>query len=509
MKAVIYARYSPGPNQTEQSIEGQVADCEAFARANNIKIIKIYADRHVSGKSTKGRYEFLKMVADAEAGRFDAVITWKIDRLGRDRYDLAVNKYKLKRAGVRLLYAKESIPDGPEGILLESVMEGLAEYYSADLRQKVIRGRKESLKKGLAVGGSMPIGYKVVDKRIVIDVEKAELVQELFRLYCKGAKLQDCVDFLNDHGATSIRGREVSRAVVHRMLRNKRYLGIFDESGIERHVTPIIDEKTFEEAQLMHRTSRNNAAGKASEEYLLSGKCFCAYDGALLIGETGTGKSGKLYHYYKCSRRKRAKDRDLQPIPQELLEEAVINATMEDMLTDETINALVDEMMRVQDEEAKVDPAAVYREQLNGNRKRQQNLLAALEFGRTPEIVLQRLQELEEEAAELEANIRRAELERPYFARPMLVRWLESFRDGNKKDATFRRRLVDTFVARVDVSADSAAIYYNMTESSAPDKGGSDTDHSLEQTRLCSNSPVVILGNFILLKVSFTQYSTA
>lgn len=464
MKGVIYARFSEGPNQTDQSIEGQVADCKAYAEANDIDVIGLYADRHITGTSTEKRAEFLRMLADAEKGRFDCVIVWKIDRFGRNRQDIALGKLKLRRAGVKLMYAAESIPEGPEGIVLESVLEGIAEYYSAELRQKVIRGRRETLKKGLTVGSNLPIGYHAVDRRIEIDPETAPIVREMFDMYLRGEGLMACVDFLNMHGLTSARGGRITKSVVHRMLRNKRYVGNFDESGIERRVEGIIDEETFEEVQTMHKTSRNNAAGKAKEDYLLSCKCFCAYDGAMLTGEAGTGKKGKVYRYYKCGKRKRAHDCDLKPIPRDVLEDAVIDATIEDMLTDETIQAIADEIMAIQDEEAKTDPAAAYRSQLDGNRKKQANIVAAIETGAAPAALVARLGELEAEAKALEVEIMKAELEKPMIPRKTVVEWLESFRAGNKKDAAFRRRLVDTFIARIEVENGRAVIYYNVTD---------------------------------------------
>ncbi len=97
MLGAIYARYSAGPNQTDQSIEGQVADCQAYAERNGIQIVEIYADRHISGKSIVGRNEFQRMLHDAEQHRFECVIVWKIDRFGRDRQDIALSKMKLKR----------------------------------------------------------------------------------------------------------------------------------------------------------------------------------------------------------------------------------------------------------------------------------------------------------------------------------------------------------------------------------------------------------------------------
>ena len=75
--AVIYARYSAGPRQTDQSIEGQIADCQRYAEQHDLAISRIYADKHISGRSTDGRDEFLQMIADAKKGLFTDLIVWK------------------------------------------------------------------------------------------------------------------------------------------------------------------------------------------------------------------------------------------------------------------------------------------------------------------------------------------------------------------------------------------------------------------------------------------------
>ena len=72
------------------------------------------------------------------------MLVWKLDRFARNRYDSARYKTQLKKNGVKLMSATEVISDGPEGIILESVLEGYAEYYSADLSEKVIRGMTEN-----------------------------------------------------------------------------------------------------------------------------------------------------------------------------------------------------------------------------------------------------------------------------------------------------------------------------------------------------------------------------
>ena len=154
---VIYARYS-SHNQREVSIEQQVKECEDYARYNGLRVVKVYADRAISGTNDK-RPQFQKMLKDAERGRWGYVLCWKVDRFARNRYDSATYKYRLKRHGVRVIYAKESIPDGPEGILLESILEGSAEYYSANLAQNVKRGLRFNAEACLS-NGRIPYGYR-------------------------------------------------------------------------------------------------------------------------------------------------------------------------------------------------------------------------------------------------------------------------------------------------------------------------------------------------------------
>ena len=134
MKAVIYARYS-SDNQREESIEGQIRECTEYAVRNDITILSSYVDRALSAR-TADRPEFQRMIADSEKRLFDVVLVWKLDRFSRDRYDSAHYKHILKKNGVRVISARENISEGPEGIILESMLEGYAEYYSAELSER-------------------------------------------------------------------------------------------------------------------------------------------------------------------------------------------------------------------------------------------------------------------------------------------------------------------------------------------------------------------------------------
>ena len=196
-RLVAYYRYSGGSRQTEQSIEGQRRDCEAYARAHGMTILREYVDRHISGK-TDDRPAFQQLVADSAAHTFDAVICWKTDRLARNRYDSAVYKKKLRDNGVEILYAAESNISGAEGIIIEGLMEALAEYYSAELAEKACRGMRESALKGKALGSSRPLGLTVdADKHYVIEPKGAEAVRYIFEQYAAGLSSSSIVERLN------------------------------------------------------------------------------------------------------------------------------------------------------------------------------------------------------------------------------------------------------------------------------------------------------------------------
>ena len=258
-RAVIYARYSPGPNQTEQSIEGQVRECTKYAEQHDLRIVGTYVDRKISGK-TDNRREFQRMIDDSEKHIFDVIILYHTDRFARNRYDSAIYKHKLKENGVELRYATTDIPKGPEGIILESIMEGWAEYYSAELSRKIKRGMRESALKCHSTGAGRCLGYRTAeDKSLVIEPEGAKAVQTVFDMYIKGKSHADICRYLNDCGFRTAQGKLFNKNSVTHIIRNKRYIGVYtyDDITIEDGIPAIISKDTFHLAQL-------EAAGKLS-----------------------------------------------------------------------------------------------------------------------------------------------------------------------------------------------------------------------------------------------------
>ena len=224
MKAVIYARYS-SDNQREESIEGQIRECTAFAEKNGITVLRHYIDRAYSAK-TDNRPEFQNMIKDSGKRLFDMIIVWKLDRFARNRYDSARYKAALRKNGVKVVSATEVISDGAEGIILESVLEGYAEYYSADLAEKVVRGMTENALKSKYNGGTVPVGYTVdSEQHFQIDPLTAPFVREAFQRYAEGATMKQLRDWLNEQGVKNTRGREMSYNSIQHLLNNRRYIG--------------------------------------------------------------------------------------------------------------------------------------------------------------------------------------------------------------------------------------------------------------------------------------------
>ena len=350
---MIYARYS-SDNQREESIEGQIRECTAYAEKNGITIVKHYIDRAISAK-TDNRPEFQQMIKDSDKKLFDIVLVWKLDRFARNRYDSAHYEYQLERNHVKLVSATEPISDSPAGIMVKSMLTGMAEYYSAELSEKVVRGMTENVLKGKYNGGTIPIGFKVDEEKFFqIDPLKAPFVVEAFQRYNDGATMKELMNWLNDSGVTTNRNQKFTYNSVQTLLTNKRYIGEnhFKDIVMPDSIPAIVDKDLFEEVQLkIKKNSRAPARHKAEDDYLLTTKLFCGMCGAMMFGECGTGRNKVVHHYYKCATAKRFKTCKKKIVRKEWLEDLVIAETMKLIQDDAVIDAIVAEVMELQDQE--------------------------------------------------------------------------------------------------------------------------------------------------------------
>lgn len=465
MKAVIYARYS-SDNQREESIEGQIRECTAFAEKNDLTILKHYIDRAYSAR-TDHRPAFQEMIKDSDKHLFDMVIVWKLDRFSRDRYDSARYKVLLKKNNVRVVSATEVISSGADGILLESVLEGFAEYYSADLAEKVTRGMTENALKCKFNGGSMPIGYVIDEEQhFQIDPLTAPFVLEAFKRYIEGATMKELIDFFNEKGIKNKSGGDINYNSIQRMLNNRRYIGeyAFRDIVVPDGIPAIVPKELFDRVQAkLAKNKKSPARHKAEEDYLLTTKLFCGCCGAYMCGESGKGRSGEVHRYYKCvSFKKRRTICNKKSVRKDWIEDIVVNATMKMLMSDTTIDAIVSALMTLQDAENVNLP--LYEKQLKETNVAINNLLNAIQAGILNRSTKERFDQLEATRDELENKIAAEKLAKPRITEEQLRFFLDRFRKLDVRQLSHRRMLIDTFVNAVFLYDDKLVLTYNFRE---------------------------------------------
>ena len=466
LNAVIYARYS-SHSQQEQSIEGQLRDCYAYAQREGLQVVGEYIDRAISGK-TDERPDFQRMIADASKKQFQRVIVWKLDRFARNRYDSAHYKAKLKKYGVKVVSATENISDEPEGIILEGLLESMAEYYSANLSKHVRRGQRESIINGTYLGGVPPIGYKVENKRLVIDERTAPTIRYMFEQYAKGVPKREIIAELNARGIRNKKGKPLTLSSMQAALRNEKYIGIYRYSGQE--VTggceALIDEATFRKVQeRLDKVKHAPAAAKAKIDYLLQGKAFCGYCGSRMVGESGRGKMGNTYHYYACGKRKKEHTCAKKNEKKDFIEWYVVEQTVEYVLTPDRMDYIAAALVAQYEKDFGDNRIKDYEKQLeriNGEIRSLVDTLAVCPpSARQP--IFDKMELLDVQKTDLEIDIAKLRVAaRVQLTEEQIKVWLKQFCKGDLDDMEFRERIIDVFINSVYLYDDKTVIYYNI-----------------------------------------------
>lgn len=466
---VFYGRFSPGANQTENSITGQRRCCYAAAKRDNVPLLHDYIDRAITGKTDK-RPQFLQMIKDAERGQFNCVYVYKTDRFSRDKYDLAVYKHKLKKLGVRVISATENIPEGPEGIILESVLEGLAQYYSAELSQKVARGQYDRAREYRCVGGPIPFGYKLSeDKHFMIDEDKAPIVKEIFIRYSKGETAELICSDLNSRGLKTQKNGDFNKCSLHRMFKNKKYIGIYEFKDIyaENVIPKIIEKELFEKVGVRVKKNKRQTAkiNTNSPKFKLTGKIFCGDCKSTMAGDSGTSATGKTYYSYCCVNKKLKKACIRKNVPKDWLETKVVEVTKDNVLKGDVINFISDCVVRLQAEQKDDSMVMALNNQLSGVKQSLNNLLKAIEKGIFSETTQNRMVNLEKQKKELEDSIEieKFKINAPKIKKEQVIFWLEKFKNGNIEDQEYQQQIIDTFISSILLYDDKMVIAYNYS----------------------------------------------
>ncbi len=364
--AVIYARFSSN-NQREESIDAQLRACKEFAQRNNYIVVSTYCDSAKSGTSAE-REQFQKMISDSEDKGFRYIIVHKLDRFSRDKYDSVYYKRKLRNNDIRVISALENLKDDPESIMLESVLEGMSQYYSANLSREVMKGLKENAYKCMHTGGYAPLGYDVDKgtKKYKINVEEAEIVKIIFNMYTNHYGYSEIINYLNNFGYRTKSNNKFSKSSINSILRNEKYRGLYiynrkkerdytnkrkptfkadDEViQIENGMPTIIEDEVFYKAKSMLDNNRlKGGKHNAKRMYLLSGLIKCGICGSSYCGNSRTGGSNKsMYSSYRCSSKQSKKGCTCKEIRKEFVENFVLDELNDVLFNDNSIEQLTD-----------------------------------------------------------------------------------------------------------------------------------------------------------------------
>ncbi len=464
--AVAYARYSSA-GQRDVSIEQQLQDIRHFAQREGYAIIHEYADRAKSGfRHTDARAEFQAMLAAADSGQFDTIITWKVDRFGRNREEAAIFKAQLRRSGVSVVYAMEAIPSGAAGVLTEGMLEAIAEWYSRNLSENVNRGMKDNALKCISNG--CPIyGYRRgPDGHYIIQPDEADTVRSIFARYGQGYSAAVIAADLNASGLRTLRGSVFSGQTIIRIISNERYIGVYfwRDIRVPGGMPAIVTQKAWEEAQRMkQKTSRHYE--KHPIDFLLTGKAFCGHCGAAMVGDSGTSKTGATHYYYTCQGKKARKGCNKKSLRKEYLEDKVLSFLVNDCLTGPEREKIADAIISAQKEEQKNSPLASMEKELSETQKKIDNVNHAIASGVWNDSTSVFLKSLEDTAADLRLSIDQYRFtQSQLLTRDRVLFFLDKMAHYDLTNPVYRRRLIDTFVNAVYVYDGFIRIAINCIE---------------------------------------------
>ena len=463
MKAVIYARYS-SDNQREESIEGQIRECQSFAERKGYTVIRTYIDRALSGTRADNRPQFQQMISDSTLREFQYVIVWKIDRFSRDKFDSVKYKYALKSSGVSVISATEPIDGSPEGQMMESVFEGISVYYIKDLAQKTSRGMTENAIKGKFNGGTLTFGYMIDENHhFQLDPVNAPIVLDVFTRYSEGETIRSILDDINSKMSNN--GRKFTYHFLNWMLNNRRYLGEykFQDTINNEAIPPIVTQELFDKCQHRLNVNKHKAGSFKTnkEKYLLTGKIFCGICGASISGISGTGKCKSIYRYYKCMNVKKHKCRK-KPVQKEMIENIVLNAALDIFKDKALIRKISKACFDLQSKESPMLPALKRR--LRENQKEIKNLMNAIKAGIVLKTTKSELEKLEAEQEQLETNIAMERLIKPVIPQERIQAWLMNFAAADLSDQSQKQKIIDIFVNSVYVYDDRMVIFFNYRD---------------------------------------------
>jgi len=319
LKAVLYCRVSGD----DQNIESQIDFAARHCELHNITIHEIYKDDAVSSlhySKLDQRPEGRRLLADAKAGKFDTVLVFKVDRLIRG--SIASTAELLRGFGVTIRSLTEPFDTStPAGKLFLNMLGEMGEFERSNITERSRSGTQRIVRAGEWAGGKPPYGFRIENKRVVIDPEQSETVRQIFKLYLSGElRVRGISTYLNASEIKHSISKRWYETTVSKLLRNRAYIGelvygkrtnrrivagkwVYDATNKDQHIMipcpPIVSQKDFDQVQRMLTANQSGSFRNVRNFYLLRGLIFCGDCGLKCRGIT-TGKKPNQHTSYRC-----------------------------------------------------------------------------------------------------------------------------------------------------------------------------------------------------------------
>ena len=499
-RAAIYARFS-SHNQRDESIEIQVDKSREFCTESGLTVVRIYSDYAKTGRNSD-RTEFQQMLKDAQKGLFDYVVIYKVTRIMRNRDEMALARIMLHKAGVEILYAGETLGEGSTRVLHLGMLEVLAEYESAVDSERIRDGIQKNAQRGMASGQRL-YGWNVVDDHFVINEREAAVMHKMKNMLLSGSTVADIQRAVKTE--RSRRGKPFSHGSIKKLLMREQNCGTYNYAGVRiPNGMPAIWSRGEQEEinNVLNGRGHKHRVEDGERVYALSGKMFCCECGRWYVGTSGTGKSGKVYHYYRCPKCRRTFRRDviedavtdtiLESIKDPKVRERIIT-TLEMMIAETAENDEPKDSERIKAEIKRIDASF-------------ERIWQAIEDGFAPPGGKERVDELKARQGELKDELATALEAESAEALTIddYIDWLDTL-DANSDPYD----IIDTFIRFIQIDGDEVQIYFsfdNWDDDFMPKKKdepqinkGSSNSTRVEQKLLTANT---IYANSVEIKLT-------
>lgn len=351
--AVIYARVSTARQADDGlPVESQLEQCHAKAKALGARVVRVFKDEGISGRTTR-RPAFMEAMDYCEQSRVDLFICWSTSRFARNRVDAALHKRTLERLGTRLVYVSQDFGEHDDAWLTEAIIEVIDEQYSRTIAKDTRRSMAKNAADGFWNGGIVPFGFEAVPagkrRKLAVVESEAVIVRTMFRWYLDGDGCKEISNRLNSAGLLR-RGARWSKNTVANVITNPAMKGCVSwtdrgEQIITPAHEPIVRPEEFDTVlQMMGSRAPRNVGGRPKSEAVFSGILRCGYCGEAMLTESATGRAGKRYHYYNCRSWLKGIGCESRRVPVETLDGSLVSAVCDLIFTPATLRALVVEL---------------------------------------------------------------------------------------------------------------------------------------------------------------------